>query len=263
MHVNVAIVGDIVGAPGRKIIAEQLPLIRRQRRIDFVIANGENAAGGSGLTPSISEELLNSGIDCLTSGDHIWKHKEIIPYLKEEKRLLRPANYPGSAAGSGLAFFTTNRETPVAVINLLGRTFMPPIDSPFDAVERAVEEANEKANIIIVDFHAEATSEKVAMGWLLDGRVSAVVGTHTHIQTADERILPNGTAYITDLGMTGPYDSVLGRDKERVLRAITTLIPVSFKMAKGDVKMCGVSVEIESETGKAVSIERFQIGEAT
>jgi len=261
MHVNLAIVGDIVGAPGRKIIAEQLPLIRRHRRIDFVIANGENAAGGSGITPAISEELFSSGVDCMTSGDHIWKHKEIIPYLEEDKRLLRPANYPSSAAGKGLAFFSINDETPVAVVNLLGRTFMPPIDSPFDAAEKAVKEASEKANIIIVDFHAEATSEKVAMGWLLDGRVSAVVGTHTHIQTADERILPGGAAYITDLGMTGPYDSVLGRDKERVLKAVTTLVPVSFKMAKGDVKMCGVFVEIDSRTGTAVSIERFQIGE--
>jgi metallophosphoesterase (TIGR00282 family) len=261
MHVNIAVVGDIVGAPGRKIIAQKLPALRRQRRLDFVIANGENAAGGVGLTPATSEELFDAGVDCLTSGDHIWKHREIIPYIEEQERLLRPANYPASAPGRGLGIYKTAQGTNVAVVNLLGRVFLQPIDSPFDAARTAVDEAKGKTNVIIVDLHAEATSEKVAMGWFLDGKVSAVVGSHTHIQTADERVLPGGSAYITDVGMTGPYDSVLGRNKERVVKAVTTLMPISFTVAKNDVKLCGVFLEIDVDSGKAVSIERFQIGE--
>jgi metallophosphoesterase (TIGR00282 family) len=254
-------VGDIVGAPGRKIIAQKLPSVRRHRRIDFVIANGENAAGGVGITPPISRELFDAGVDCLTSGDHVWKHREIISYIDDEEKLLRPANYPAGAPGSGLGMYEIAQGTSVAVVNLLGRIFLPPIDSPFDAARTAVDEAKKKTNVIIVDFHAEATSEKVAMGWFLDGKVSAVLGTHTHIQTADERILPGGSAYITDVGMTGPYDSVLGRNKERVVKAVTTLMPISFTMAKNDVKLCGVFLEIDVDSGKAVSIERFQIGE--
>jgi len=261
MYVTIAIVGDIVGAPGRKIVAEKLPRLRKEYNIGFVVVNGENAAGGSGITAATAGELFAAGADCITSGDHIWKQKEIISYIKEEERILRPANYPRAAPGKGLGIYTTDNKITLAVINLLGRTYMPPIDSPFDAARKAVEEARKKTSIIIVDFHAEATSEKVAMGWLLDGSVSVVVGTHTHVQTADERILPQGAAYITDLGMTGPHDSVLGRDKEKVLSALTTLVPASFKVANRDIRMCGVILRIERASGKAVSIERFQIGQ--
>ena len=261
MYVTIAIVGDVVGAPGRKILAEKLPPLRKENGIDFVVVNGENVAGGSGITAATADELFDAGADCITSGDHIWKQKEIISYIEEEERILRPANYPQAAPGRGLGIYTADNEVTFAVINLLGRTFMPPMDSPFDAALAMVDEARKETSIIIVDFHAEATSEKVAMGWLLDGRTSAVVGTHTHIQTADERILPQGTAYVTDLGMTGPYDSVLGRDKDKVLSALTTLVPISFKVANGDPRMCGVILKVDRASGKAVSIERFQIGQ--
>ena len=257
---KVLLIGDIVGPPGRDAMKALVPILKAKQRIDFVIANCENVAGGAGVTPKTAQELLNSGADMLTSGQHIWRYREIGPYMDAEPRLLKPANYPKATPGFGWGIYETKGKVKVGVINLLGRVFMgiDALDDPFKTAEVAIEEIRKKTPIIFVDMHGEATSEKIVMGWYLDGKVSAVVGTHTHIQTADERILPKGTAYLTDLGMTGPYDSVIGRKVEPVLEKFLTGMPNKFEVATGNVKLCGAIVEVDPATGKAVKIERVQ-----
>jgi 2',3'-cyclic-nucleotide 2'-phosphodiesterase len=257
---RIAFLGDVNGRAGRQVLLSQLPRLVARRSIDFVAANVENAADGFGITPELSEDLLAAGIDCMTSGNHIWDKFEIVEYLPGQPRLLRPLNYPDRAPGHGVYVGETAAGVPVAVINLMGRVFMPPCENPFPIVDEALRRLDGKARVILVDMHAEATSEKAAMGRYLDGRVTAVVGTHTHVQTADEGILPGGTGYITDLGMTGAYDSVIGIDTELALRKFLTSMPVRFTTAKRDPRMCGVVVEADDASGRALGIERFQIG---
>lgn len=251
-------IGDIVGKPGRRVLKELLPEYRRRQKIDAVIANAENAAAGSGITKKLAKEIFDSGVDIMTSGDHIWRRKQVYELFNETDRLLRPTNYPDGAPGSGSTVVELPNIGKIGVINLIGRVFMEPLDCPFAAAEKEVEKLRRSTPVIVVDMHAEATSEKVAMGWYLDGMVSAVLGTHTHIQTADEKILPQGTAYITDCGMTGPYDSVIGRDKDSILQRFLTQRPTRFHMAEEGEEMHGVVIEIEEETGKAFSIKRVQ-----
>jgi metallophosphoesterase (TIGR00282 family) len=251
-------IGDIVGRPGRAVVKQQLGELRRQREVQLCVANAENTAGGSGLTPALAGDLFSFGIDCLTMGDHVFRRKELVSYLQAERRLVRPANFPPEAPGRGWTVLETEAGVRVAVINLLGRVFMNPIECPFHAVDDILGQLAPEVKVILVDMHAEATSEKVALGWYLDGRVSAVVGTHTHVATADARVLPGGTAYITDLGMTGPYESVLGVRTDRVLRSIITRVPASFEVAKGDVRLSGVLVAVDEVSGKASSIERIE-----
>lgn len=251
---KILLIGDIVGKPGRRIVKELLPIIKQKHNIDFIIANGENIAGGSGVTEKTLDELFyDAGVDVITTGDHIWKKRETQKFIDNYDNLVRPLNYPEGVPGKGSVI--TNG---IAVISLLGRIFMNPIDCPFRIVEKEIEKIKEKTNIIIIDFHAEATSEKIAMGWFLDGRVTAVVGTHTHVQTADERILNKGTAYITDMGMTGSMDSVIGRTKDAVIQKFLTQLPVKFEVATEDVRLNGVLIEIDEKSGKAVNIERIQ-----
>jgi metallophosphoesterase (TIGR00282 family) len=256
---RIAILGDVNGRAGRHILATELPRLVAGRSIDFVVANVENAADGFGVTPDLSEELLACGIDCLTSGNHIWDKIEILEYLPGQPRLLRPLNYPDRAPGAGMYVGETPAGVPVAVINLMGRVFMPPCDNPFPVVDQALKRLEGRARVILVDMHAEATSEKAAIGHYLDGRVTAVVGTHTHVQTADETILPGGTGYITDLGMTGAYDSVIGIEKDLALKKFLTGLPVRFTTAKRDPRMCGVIIEADEGSGRALAIERFQV----
>lgn len=253
---NILLIGDITGRPGRELAKRLVPKLRNKEKLDFVIANAENIAGGSGLTPDTAQELLDAGIDVLTSGDHVWKQKQILDIIHKEDRILRPANYPGNAPGHGSCVYKTKNGIAIGVINLLGRVFMQPIDCPFKAATEHIKKIESQTNIMFVDVHAEATSEKVAMGWYLDGLVSCVFGTHTHVQTADERILPKGTAYITDLGMTGPFDSVIGRKKEQILERFLTCRPVKFQVAEGDVRLNAAIVSIDKKTGKATSIKR-------
>jgi metallophosphoesterase (TIGR00282 family) len=255
---KILFIGDIVGKPGREAIRLLLPKLVKEHKVDLSIANAENAAGGSGLTPKIVKELFSFGLDMLTSGDHIWKRKEILEIIDSELRVLRPENYPQGAPGRGYGIIRTKKGKTAGVINLEGRVFMSTIECPFKCARAAVEELKQKTRVILVDMHAEATSEKVALGWFLDGMVSAVLGTHTHVQTADERILPGGTAYITDLGMTGPYDSVIGRKSEQILVRFLTQMPVRFEMASENVQLHGVVLDIDEESGKARSIERIQ-----
>jgi len=251
--------GDIFGKPGRKLIQEKLRGLVHEYRIDFCIANIENAAGGFGITQPIAEELLKCGIDLLTSGNHIWDKRAITPYLSEQPRLLRPHNYPKGVPGSGIYIGDTSCGVRVGVLNLQGRVFMASIDCPFNTGLAAVESMRKQTPIIIVDFHAEATSEKQAMGWFLDGQVSAVLGTHTHVQTADERILPRGTAFITDLGMTGPHDSVIGSVQDLALDRFLRQIPVRLEPASGNLRVCGAVIEIDEASGRALSIERINL----
>jgi len=255
---KILLIGDIVGSPGREAVRRIVPKLRRDRAIDFVIANAENVAGGSGITPETVEELLRNKIDVITSGDHVWKKKELYEMLSKEKRILRPANYPLTCPGSGMAVISLENGKKVGVINLLGRVFMKPVDCPFTAVEREIDKINRVTNIILIDMHAEATSEKIAMGRFLDGRVSVVFGTHTHVQTADEKIFPGGTGYITDLGMTGPQDSVIGRRVDAIVEHFLTNMPKKFEVADKDVELQGAIVNIDDETGKPVSIERVK-----
>lgn len=252
-------IGDIFGKPGRRIAKELLPTLVEEYSPDLILANGENAAAGFGITPALVEELLDLGIAVLTSGNHIWDKKEIVPYFTEhaDGRLLRPANYPATAPGHGLYIGRTRAGLDYAVMNLQGRVFMPAIDCPFRTADVLLEKIPANVKLRIVDMHAEATSEKQALGWYLDGRVTAVVGTHTHIPTADEIILPQGTAYVTDLGMTGPYDSVIGIEKQSIIDKFLSQIPARFEVAKGDVRFCAVLIEADPETGRALGIQRI------
>jgi len=256
---NVLFIGDIVGKAGRRALRHILPALAQRLRTDLVIANVENAAGGVGITESVGREILSVGVDVMTSGNHIWDKKEVLSYIPKEDRLLRPANYPEGAPGSGCLTININRQLKVSVLNLSGRVFMPSIDCPFRTADRLLPSLKEDSGIVIVDFHAEATSEKLAMGWFLDGRVSAVIGTHTHVQTADERILPGGTAYITDVGMTGPVNSIIGVKKESVISKFLSQIPTKFEPATGETVLCAVVLDIDNETGLANSIQRIQI----
>jgi 2',3'-cyclic-nucleotide 2'-phosphodiesterase len=252
-------IGDVFGKPGRKLLHEKLHSIIQEYRIDFCIANIENAAGGFGITPQIAEEFIDCEIDVLTSGNHIWDKKAIVPYLAEQPRLLRPHNYPKGVPGTGVYIGDSGCGVRVGVLNLQGRVFMASVDCPFTTSLEAIERIHKETPIIIIDFHAEATSEKQALGWHLDGRVSAVLGTHTHVQTADERILPRGTAYITDLGMTGPHDSVIGSVPEFALERFLTQIPVRLEPASTNLRICGAIIEIEEKTGQALSIKRINL----
>jgi metallophosphoesterase (TIGR00282 family) len=252
----VLLVGDIVGKPGRTILKEKLPAYIEENRVDFVIANGENAAQGSGITESLFREVVKTGVDCVTCGDHVWRRKEVLPILERDRRLLRPLNYPAEAVGHGSGLYDTRSGGRIGVVTVVGRIFMGPAECPFHAVDRAIETLRVDTRLIFVEIHAEATSEKIAMGWKLDGRVSCVFGSHTHIPTADETVLPGGTAYITDIGMTGPYDSVIGRDKRSVLYKFETGMHAPFTVASGDVRICGALVTLDPASGKASSIER-------
>ena len=257
MDVTLLVLGDVVGRPGRDALRRRLKDLRRERHVDLCVVNGENAAGGAGITPDTAEDLLAAGADVITTGDHAWDKKEIVPYLGRQARLLRPANFPDAAAGRGFTVVETADGIRVAVCSLLGRVFLnQPVDSPFAAVDRFLRDVEGQARLTVIDLHAEATSEKVALGWHVDGRATLVAGTHTHIPTADEAVLPKGTAYITDLGMTGPYASVLGRRADRVLHRFLTGMPAVYDVAEGDVRICGVLVVADDKTGKAKSIER-------
>ncbi|HKY04649.1 MAG TPA: TIGR00282 family metallophosphoesterase [Blastocatellia bacterium] len=255
---RVLIIGDIVGKPGRQILAESLRRLKDRFEIEFVVANAENAAAGAGVIPRVGEEIIKAGVDVMTSGNHIYDKKEVIQYIEKEPRLLRPANYAPETPGRGVWLGATGAGTPVAVINLQGRVFMPPTECPFRTADRVLSEIGNRASVIIVDHHAEATSEKWAMGRYLDGRVSVVVGTHTHVQTADEQVLAGGTAYITDLGMTGPHDSIIGVESSLVLNKFLRGMPTRFETATNDARLNGVVVEIDERSGKAISIERVQ-----
>ena len=256
---KILFIGDIFGHPGRRIVKELLPTLVGEYDPDLVLANGENAAAGFGITPPLVEELLDVGIAVLTSGNHIWDKKEIYTYLNEhaDGRLLRPANYPPGAPGHGVYLGKTRSGFDYAVLNLQGRIFMNPIDCPFRTADAELARIPPQVKVRIVDIHAEATSEKISLGWYLDGRVTAVLGTHTHIPTADETILPNGAAYVTDLGMTGPYDSVIGIDKQPVIQKFLNQLPARFEVAKGDVRLHAVLIEADPQTGHALSIQRI------
>jgi metallophosphoesterase (TIGR00282 family) len=261
--VKLLFIGDIVGQPGRRAVTELLPKLRQEHHLDFVIANGENSAGGSGITPRIAEEIFSAGVDVITTGDHLWDQKEVMELLANEKRFLRPLNYPADVPGRGSGVFSI--QTPnsklqtaisIAVLNAQGRTFMPTLENPFLLAAEEVKRLRQQTRIIFVDFHAEATSEKIAFARMLDGQVSAVVGTHTHVQTADEQIFPGGTAYLSDAGFTGPHESVLGREIEPVLKRFLTGMPQRFEVAKDRVLLHGAVVEIDDASGKAVKIQR-------
>jgi 2',3'-cyclic-nucleotide 2'-phosphodiesterase len=254
---KILFIGDIVGKPGREAVAGIVPRLRKERGIGFVIANAENAAGGSGITPKVAQELFDAQVDVLTSGDHIWKKPDIFEYIKAEPRVLRPLNYPKATPGAGWRVFDAGGAK-IGVICLLGRVFMEALEDPFRMAREAVDEISKETRLIFIDMHAEATSEKVAMGWFLAGQVTAVLGTHTHIQTADEKVLPGGTAYLTDAGMTGPYESVIGRRVEDVLQRFLTSVPVRFEVASGNIQMHGCIVDADEQTGRARAIERIQ-----
>jgi metallophosphoesterase (TIGR00282 family) len=255
---DILFIADIVGAPGRRVVEELLPRAVDHHYIDLVVANGENASGGIGITPQVADQLLGQGVDVLTSGNHIWKHKEILPYLEDTDRLLRPANYPPKTPGRGLTVVETAAGEPAAIICLEGRVFMSALECPFRTVDQLLETIPPEVKVILVDMHAEATSEKQAMGWYLDGRVSAVVGTHTHVQTADERILPGGTGYISDAGMTGPVDSVIGMKREIILERFLTQRPQPFKVATQNLQLQGVVLKMD-EQGRCREVRRVQL----
>ncbi|HTI98703.1 MAG TPA: TIGR00282 family metallophosphoesterase [Dongiaceae bacterium] len=251
-------IGDIVGQPGRRAVARILPKLRLQHGIHYVIANGENSAGGNGITPNIAEELFSLGVDVITSGDHLWDQKEVVELLQNEKRFVRPLNYPAGTMGQGSTIIQLGSLPPLAVLNAQGRTFMPVLENPFVMAREEVARLREKTKVIFVDFHAEATSEKIAFARMLDGQVSAVVGTHTHVQTADEQIFPGGTAYLSDSGFTGPHESVLGREIEPVIDRFLTNLPRRFEVAKHRVILHGALIEVDEATGKATGIQRIQ-----
>lgn len=249
-------IADIVGQPGRRAVKELLPQLRQEHGVGVVVANGENAAGGSGITGKTAEEIFAAGVDIITCGDHLWDQKEVMELLAGEPRFVRPLNYPPGTPGQGSAIFAAPGLPPLAVLNLQGRTFMPPLENPFPAARAEVERLRQQTRLIFVDFHAEATSEKIALARMLDGQVSAVIGTHTHVQTADEQIFPGGTAFLSDGGFTGPHESVLGREIEPVIQRFLTSMPQRFEVAKARVLLQGAVVEIEEQTGRAQSIQR-------
>ena len=253
---TILFLGDVVGEPGRSAVIARLPELKQQHAIDFIVVNGENAAGGRGITPKITIDLLRAGVSVITSGDHIWDQKEIVPFFETEPRLLRPINYPPGAPGNGSIVLETAKGK-VGVINVQCRTFMQPIlENPFEAVDNAVDEMRAETPIILVDVHGETTSEKIAIGRFLDGRVSAVLGTHTHVQTADEQIFPGGTAFICDAGMCGPNESILGRAVDPIVNRFISNLPAQFPIAKGEVRICGVLVQVDETCGRAVAITR-------
>lgn len=256
--VNILLIGDIVGRPGRKAVKENIKRYRKKYDLDFVIVNGENAAGGNGITKDIVDELLENSVDFITMGNHVWDKKEILQFIDHEPCLIRPANYPPPAPGKGSTVIRLNQSVKIGILNLSGRVFLPPLDCPFRLADELVTKLRKETPIVIVDFHAEATSEKMAFGWFMDGKVSAVIGTHTHVQTADERILPQGTGYITDVGMTGPRDSILGVERELVIQKFLTQMPVRFEIAEGILQINAIFLQIDENTGKTVKIQRIQ-----
>jgi metallophosphoesterase (TIGR00282 family) len=254
-------IGDIIGKPGRELLRKGLRPLVEHFGIDLVVANAENSAAGFGITKDVGDTLLELGVDVMTSGNHIWDKKEAIPYIATEPRLLRPANYPAGVPGRGSYIAQTGDGRPVGVINVMGRVFMQSLDDPFAVVLREIEAIRHRTKVILVDFHAEATSEKIAMGWHLDGKATLVVGTHTHVQTADERILPNGTAYLTDAGMTGPHDSIIGMEREPALARFLNGMPAKFEPATGNPRLNGIVVEADDKTGKAMAVTRISYAE--
>lgn len=253
---KILFIADVIGKPGREVVKNILPRVITEEKIQFVIANCENAAGGFGLTPKIAREISAAGVDVITMGNHVWARREISEIIEEEN-ILRPANFPPEVPGKGWTIMPADNGTKVGVVNLMGRVYMSTLECPFRTADAIIEEISEQTKIIVVDIHAEITSEKVAMGWYLDGKVSAVIGTHTHVPTADERVLPQGTAYITDIGMTGPLDSVIGIKKEIILKKYLTQMPIRFEVANDDLVFAGAVMEIEEKTGKAKSIRRI------
>jgi 2',3'-cyclic-nucleotide 2'-phosphodiesterase len=255
------LIGDIVGKPGRKMVEQSIKKIRESESIDFVVANAENSAAGSGLMPDHYHALTESGVDCVTLGDHCYRRREIIPILSSAKRIIRPGNYPNESPGRGWTVLPVRGQSQVAVIVLLGRVFMSPVDCPFHAADRILDSIGSDVKTILVDFHAEATSDMQLMGRYLDGRVSAVLGTHTHVATADEQIFPGGTAFQADVGMTGPHESILGRRIDRVSETVRTYRPNYYEVATGDVRICGTLVDVDPETGHATAIRRLMVTE--
>jgi metallophosphoesterase (TIGR00282 family) len=253
---RILFIGDVVGQPGRRAVAGLVPGLRERWSLDAVIANGENSAGGSGITPGTAAELFEAGVDIITSGDHLWDQKEVIQLLEQEPRFVRPLNYPAGTPGQGSAVFQLPGKSFVAVINVQGRTFMSNLENPFHAVRAEVERCRAQTPVILVDLHAEATSEKIALARMLDGQVSAVLGTHTHVQTADEQVFPGGTAFLCDAGFTGPHDSVLGREIEPIITRFLTNMPQRFGVARGRVLLQGAVIDVDDATGRAVSIRR-------
>ncbi len=256
---KVLFVGDVYGRPGRRAASELIPQLIQEHGVDLCIVNGENAAGGFGITENIGKKLHAYGADVITTGNHVWDQKDSVNYIMAGGRILRPENFPEEVGGVGTGVFEARNGVPVGVLCLQGRINMKPLDCPFRVGGNAVERLREKTRVIVIDFHAEATSEKIAFGWFMDGKVSAVLGTHTHVQTADERVLPGGTAYFTDVGMTGPHDSVIGAEKEGAVRRFLNQLPVRFEPAAGDVKLCGAMLEIDETTGFTRRIERLRI----
>ncbi len=258
---KILFVGDVVGSPGREMVQEYLPKLKQSYHPNFTIINGENAASGKGINEKIYRGFIEQGAQAVTLGNHAWDKKEIFDFIDKADKMVRPANFPEGTPGKGLTFIKDNG-VELAIINLQGRTFMPPLDDPFTKADELIKEAKKRTNLIFVDFHAEATSEKQALAWYLNGRVSAIVGTHTHVQTADDRILPDGTAYITDVGMTGPYDEILGTDKEPVIKKFLTGLPVRFEIPKtGRKQLSGFLVDVDSSSGKATKVKRILIND--
>ena len=256
---KVLYIGDIMGEPGRRAVARMVPRLIAQRQIDVVVGNGENVAGGFGITPDLAEELFRMGLSAITTGNHAWDKKEILDYFPRERRLLRPANYPEGVPGQGSVIVQAKNGEEVAIVQLMGRAYMPTLDCPFQVAKREMGKLRKRVAAVIVDMHAEATSEKMAMGHYLDGEATAVVGTHTHVQTADEQILPRGTAYLTDIGMTGPLHGVIGVKKELAIEKFLTGMPRRFEVAAGPTVFCAVLIELDARIGKALSIERVRI----
>jgi 2',3'-cyclic-nucleotide 2'-phosphodiesterase len=259
MPIRILCIGDIVGKPGRQAVAELLPPLIEKEKLDFVVANAENAAGGSGLTPQLFEKILRCGVDVCTLGDHTYRKRDIYPTLESSDRLIRPGNYPAEAVGKGYTVQRSRSGVSVAVLQVMGRVYMNPLDDPFRTIDRMLEAIPRDIKVRVVDFHADASSEKIAMGWHLDGRVSIDFGTHTHTPTADARILPNGTAFISDVGMTGPYESVLGRKKDAVLKHFITGMNFPFDVAIGDPRLCGIIASVDEQTGRALDIRRCEL----
>jgi metallophosphoesterase (TIGR00282 family) len=257
--VRILFIGDVVGQPGRRAIKELVPRLRRRHNLDLIIANGENAAGGSGITLKTSAELFAAGVNIITTGDHVWDQKEVLGLLQHDKRVLRPVNYPPNTIGQGSTIFQADGRPPVAVVNVQGRTFMQSLENPFACMQAEVRRLREITPLIVVDIHAEATSEKIALGRFLDGQVSAVIGTHTHVQTADEQIFPGGTAFLCDAGFTGPHESVIGREIEPIIKRFLTNLPQRFDVASGKVLLQGALLHIDSHTGRALTIERVSL----